>query len=320
MVPYAAGAEDEQTRRARRLEALGAVRLLPAECGDGARLAREMELLLHWQPAPLAIDLNGAENTTCLIHDLLRQSRESVVRARRASARRCSPAGEFFVRNDDVGRADEQLFTVLDIFADVDLPIDLAVIPRALTPRLAERLLRRSQRIGFHQHGFAHVNHEPEGRKCEFGPARPVADQRSDIACGRERLKLLFGPRLQPMFTPPWNRCTPQNGECLRDLGFAVLSRDTTAGQLNLPGLLELPITFDWFASRKGIPLSRAQRAELLAQQIATSSTVGLMLHHAQMDATDLTYLRELLQLLAAHPQARVTSMARASRCACSTT
>jgi predicted glycosyltransferase len=71
VVPYAEGAEDEQTRRARRLEALGAVRVLPADRLDGPTLAREVRALLEFQPAPLAIDLDGARNTTRLLEDLL---------------------------------------------------------------------------------------------------------------------------------------------------------------------------------------------------------------------------------------------------------
>jgi predicted deacetylase len=215
----------------------------------------------------------------------------------------------FFVRDDDVGWADERLFTVLDIFSDLDLPIDLAVIPRALTPPLAERLLGRRQRIDFHQHGYAHMNHEPVGRKCEFGAARGVAEQRADIAHGRECLQALFGARLQPIFTPPWNRCTRQTGECLRELGFVVLSRDASASALDVAGLVEVPITFDWFAKRKGAALSLAERGALLTGQIATSSRVGIMLHHAQMAAEDLTCLRELLEVLANHRRARVSSM-----------
>jgi predicted glycosyltransferase len=71
VVPYVAGSEDEQTRRARRLEALGAVRVLAAEYLDGPTLAREMRLLLDFTPAPLAINLDGAANTVCLVDDLL---------------------------------------------------------------------------------------------------------------------------------------------------------------------------------------------------------------------------------------------------------
>jgi Polysaccharide deacetylase len=217
----------------------------------------------------------------------------------------------FFIRDDDVGWADEQLFALLDLFAEVDLPIDLAVIPRALTPRLARHLQHRRQHIDVHQHGYAHVNYEPEGRKCEFGPGRSRARQRMDIARGQQRLRALLGPSVRPIFTPPWNRCTPDTAACLFELCFVALSRDISAGRVAVAGLTELPVGFDWFAKRKGSPLSRDERGDLLAQQIRTATPVGIMLHHAPMDADDLAVLRELLVMLADHRIARVSSMWR---------
>lgn len=71
VVPFATGLEDEQMRRARRLEQLGAIRVLPADRLDGETLAAEMRALLRFQPSPVAIDLDGARNTTRLVEDLL---------------------------------------------------------------------------------------------------------------------------------------------------------------------------------------------------------------------------------------------------------
>ena len=73
VVPYAEGTEDEQTRRARHLEALGALRVLPADQLDGPSLVREVRALLEFQPAPLSVDLDGARHTTGLLEDLLRR-------------------------------------------------------------------------------------------------------------------------------------------------------------------------------------------------------------------------------------------------------
>ncbi|HTD78597.1 MAG TPA: hypothetical protein VK898_13250, partial [Chloroflexota bacterium] len=108
-----------------------------------------------------------------------------------------------------------------------------------------------------------------------------------------------------------WNRCTTDTAACLVDLGFTALSRDTSAGRFGLAGLAELPVSFDWFAKRKGSPLSRHERGDLLAQQIRVATPVGIMLHHAPMDGDDLAALRDLLVLLADRRQARVSSMWR---------
>jgi hypothetical protein len=116
---------------------------------------------------------------------------------------------------------------------------------------------------------------------------------------------------VRPIFTPPWNRCTPDTAACLVELGFVALSRDVSAGRVAIAGLAELPVSFDWFAKRKGSPLSRDERGDLLAQQIRATTPVGIMLHHAPMDADDLAALRDLLVVVANHRNARVSSMWR---------
>ena len=61
VVPYATPKEDEQTRRARRLEELGLVRV--AEHVDAQ--------LLDFEPAPATLDLGGAATTRDLLCDLI---------------------------------------------------------------------------------------------------------------------------------------------------------------------------------------------------------------------------------------------------------
>jgi predicted glycosyltransferase len=63
LVPYATPQEDEQTRRARRLERLGAVRVLAPETLTPAALAGAIRGLRTFCPPPAAIDLDGAWRT-----------------------------------------------------------------------------------------------------------------------------------------------------------------------------------------------------------------------------------------------------------------
>jgi hypothetical protein len=219
----------------------------------------------------------------------------------------------FFFRDDDAGWRDDRLMELLDVFAARAVPIDLAAIPVDTTPELAAALLDRAERtqpLGLHQHGYAHLSHETEGRKCEFGPARSFAAQLADIGAGRRRLPELLGPALEPVFTPPWNRCTEATGACLVELGVAVLSRDRTAVPLDIDGLRELPVQVDWFAKRKGVALGRDAVGEQLAARAAEPAPLGVMLHHAEMDTEDLTAMSELLDLICAHERARCLSMA----------
>ena len=219
----------------------------------------------------------------------------------------------FFFRDDDAGWDDARLFALLDLFAQRTVPIDLAAIPLDVTRQLAAALLARAERtqpLAFHQHGYAHVNHETEGRRCEFGPARAAAAQLEDIGAGRRRLAELFGPALQPIFTPPWNRCTAATGACLVELGIPVLPRDRTAEPLELDGLRELPVQVDWFAKRKGRPLGRAAVGEQLGARAGEPGPLGVMLHHVEMDTEDMTAMAEVLDLVSAHERARCLSMA----------
>jgi hypothetical protein len=211
----------------------------------------------------------------------------------------------FFFRDDDAGWADDHLELLLGVFEQHRTPLDVAAIPTAVSDRTVALLTSRQESgrndVEVHQHGFAHVDHETVGRKCEFGRARAAGEQAEDVARGRALLTGLFGDLL-PVFTPPWNRCAPWTGTVLRDLGFEVLSRDVSAGTLDVPGLVELPVTVDWFAKRHKVPVGRDGRGLLLAEAARGPGPVGLMLHHEVMDEADRADLAELLALLAAHP------------------
>ena len=67
VVPFGDGSEDEQSKRARRLEALGLVRVLPVSELRPARLAEEMKHLLAFRPAASTIDVDGAASTARLL-------------------------------------------------------------------------------------------------------------------------------------------------------------------------------------------------------------------------------------------------------------
>jgi hypothetical protein len=144
-----------------------------------------------------------------------------------------------------------------------------------------------------HQHGYAHTNHQVEGRKCEFGPARGRAAQQADIAAGQERLRALLGDRVDPFFTPPWNRCTRDTGEALVELGFTLLSREHRAEPLGV--LPELPVHLD--VAR----LSPEELDERFAGHVRAGGPVGVMFHHGVMEPDDMARAGELLALLAAH-------------------
>ncbi len=210
----------------------------------------------------------------------------------------------FFFRDDDAGWEDARLFELLDVFADYNVPIDLAVIPKSISRQTAaslrQRLEESPESISAHQHGYAHVNHEQTGRKCEFGDSRSREDQHADIAAGKTLLNDLLGPT-ESIFTPPWNRCTASTTACLEQEGFTLLSRDITATQINTPGLSELPVSIDWFGHRKNVRLTPNEIGESLSKAVSSQAPVGVMLHHALVDEDERQRISELLELLSSH-------------------
>jgi predicted glycosyltransferase len=68
VVPYAEGSEDEQTRRTARLAELGVLRMLPsAALTDRERMLAELVDAAGSTPAPVTLDLTGAETTARML-------------------------------------------------------------------------------------------------------------------------------------------------------------------------------------------------------------------------------------------------------------
>lgn len=222
---------------------------------------------------------------------------------------------DFFFRDDDVGWANDELRALLACFRRHSVPLDLAAIPTALTPAFADEISAAHDEapalLGIHQHGFSHTNHEVLGRKCEFGVSRTQAAQLWDIQLGKMKLDAMFGFAFDPIFTPPWNRCTETTGQCLSQLGFGVLSREATAPSLRVSSLKELPISVDWFAKKNGERLSFQSLATLMANTVKRKQPVGIMLHHEVMNADERERLDYLLMLLSTHRQAQCKLMSQ---------
>jgi peptidoglycan/xylan/chitin deacetylase (PgdA/CDA1 family) len=210
-----------------------------------------------------------------------------------------------FFRDDDAGWSNDRLYRLLDEFARAQLPVDLAVIPEAIDQALAQGLLTRWQQdrsvIGLHQHGYNHSNHEPVGRKCEFGSSRDKDQQQADIAKGQQTIRSAFGQAFDPIFTPPWNRCTQETVECLEALGFRLLSRDETAPPLESTVLKQVCVNIDWNLMMRVSPNPLALLGQAIAQALENNALTGIMLHHADMGGESLKALAQLLAVFADH-------------------
>jgi predicted HAD superfamily phosphohydrolase YqeG len=117
----------------------------------------------------------------------------------------------------------------------------------------------------------------------------------------------LFGEHLDPIFTPPWNRCTEITGQVLREHGIAMLSRNLTAGLLNIHQLAECLIHIDWLAKAKGRRIPCSDVSSVIARRVADASTpIGIMFTTPRWRRR-LRGLRGARRTVTSHPKARVT-------------
>ncbi|HMD11243.1 MAG TPA: glycosyltransferase, partial [Marmoricola sp.] len=79
VVPYGEGREDEQAERARRLERLGAVRVVDPDRLSADTFADAVRDALGWTPLAVPLDLDGRTRTPELLRSLLRARNVEVV-------------------------------------------------------------------------------------------------------------------------------------------------------------------------------------------------------------------------------------------------
>ncbi|MEW6218312.1 MAG: polysaccharide deacetylase [Thermodesulfobacteriota bacterium] len=227
--------------------------------------------------------------------------------ARRPAA---APVAVFF-RADDIGVPGRNLARLLATFAGHHVPLALAVVPAWLTSRRWQEIRALVAGVDpdlwcWHQHGWRHRNHQPAGRKEEFGAARPEAKLRADLAKGRQRLAGILGEAFFPAFTPPWNRMSETALALLPGLGLPVLSRWQGALPPAQPGVTELPVRVDLHTRRQSEPAAAAAiLLEELAQGLA-ADRCGIMIHHQRMNQAAFVFLDALLAGLARLPGVRL--------------
>jgi hypothetical protein len=215
-----------------------------------------------------------------------------------------------FFRDDDIDEDEDSLVRLLDLFLAHGVPLNLAIIPGLLSDTTVRRLHTRElwipESLGLIQHGWKHINHEQEGRKCEFGISRSLADKFNDIARGKSQLEEAFGPRFYPAFTPPWNRCTQDTFGVLDELGFVVLSKDQGHAPVQNHDFREISVTLDLYRWKGGATLEPPDVVvKALISQLWERDTIGILLHHKVMDVTALSFLDQLLDELALCPIVR---------------
>lgn len=210
--------------------------------------------------------------------------------------------GYLFFRADDVGVPGKRFARLMDLFAQFRVPLCLAVVPAWLTGPRWQRLKQLGQGAPslwcWHQHGWRHLNHEAEGKKQEFGQARPPSRAREDLIRGRRRLEKLMGDDFYPVFTPPWNRCDGNTLTLLKDLGFRAVSRSHGSLPPAPMGLPDLAVSVDLHTRKEVDPAEGWHHLfEELGQGISRG-LCGIMIHHQRMNDAAFFFLELLFQTL----------------------
>lgn len=204
-----------------------------------------------------------------------------------------------FFRADDVAIPDTNILRLMRLFQTYRIPLALAVIPAWMTPdrwTAFQEMDRNSPDLWmWHTHGWRHVNHEPDGKKQEFGPSRMTDMLTSDLENGLKRLARILSDRLTRVFTPPWNRCDDRTMSHLKRLGYVAISRYRNSLPTVPPGIVDIPVNVDLHTRREPIPLDGWHALGLELLQGLVSGQCGVMIHHTRMDDAAFVFLDRLL-------------------------
>lgn len=222
------------------------------------------------------------------------------------AAEKTSRPVRIFFRADDIGRIDNNFIQMMQLFADFDIPLCLALVPKWLSADNWRQI--RSQAIKkdlfcWHQHGFNHINHEAIGKKCEFGENRSTRAIRKDILAGRIKLEQLLADSFVPVFTPPWNRCSTAAMQILQELDFLALSRSTNVQPPPPAGLVDLAINIDLHTRKETDPKQAMDNLMAECETALKSGCMGFMLHHQRMNATTFLFLEHLFKAINSGPR-----------------
>jgi len=223
---------------------------------------------------------------------------------------------DFWWRDDDAVDVTPDLEALLA--AADGTPINIAVIPGLVRESLVP-VLAACKNVSVSQHGYAHVNHAPEGeKKAEFRGGRDRSRLEADIFGGRDHLKGLFGRQFVSVFVPPWNRVDDLAADVLEQAGFALLSTfNARSGDEAGPKRLNTHMDIvDWRGHRgfagDDLVLGQAVR-HLQARRTGAADLLeptGLLSHHLVHDRGCWNFLNEFNLFIQDHPAARWVDIA----------
>jgi hypothetical protein len=222
------------------------------------------------------------------------------------------PTAVFF-RADDIAVPGRQFQRLMEIFTRNEVPLSLAVVPAWLTPPRWQALsgmgASRPDLWCWHQHGWRHRNHEPLGKKQEFGPFRSADALRTDLDRGRRRLNAIMGAAFSPLFTPPWNRCSEITLALLQEMGYDAVSRSRSSQPPAPSGLPDHAVDVDLHTDRASSAANGWQRLISQLEKRLRQPRCGIMIHHQRMNDAAFCFLDTLLSILRQQARWHMTDM-----------
>ncbi|MCK5070043.1 MAG: polysaccharide deacetylase family protein [Desulfocapsa sp.] len=244
--------------------------------------------------------------TSALYKKLPHNTKQQLTHAFEKGLSNGTGTANIFFRADDIGAPGKQFDQLIELFQKNGLPLCLAVVPTWLTPTRFTTLQsltgEKSLQWCWHQHGWLHRNHETEGKKQEFGPARPASSQILDLKRGRDRLRSLMGNNFAPFFTPPWNRCSIDSLNGLESLGFKAVSRSKNAKPVSSSILPDLQINIDLHTRKETDPETSLNNLLKEIEQGLATGTGGVMIHHQLMNREAFQFLNLFFETILSFP------------------
>ena len=207
-------------------------------------------------------------------------------------------------RDDDAQRETPELARLVGLSEALSVPLHLAVIPEGAEAGLAQAV---GPLVVPMVHGWAHLNHAPEGaKKAEFG--HPRTEAAAEMGLGLARLKALFPTDTIAFFVPPWNRIDATLIPALSAAGYAGLSTYTPRETAYpVPGLVQINTHFDPIFWRGGgglvppeqlisglVTLLRDRRAG----RTDATEPLGILTHHLVHDEPIWAFTKAVLSEL----------------------
>lgn len=210
-----------------------------------------------------------------------------------------------FFRADDIGIPSVRFQQLIKCFKRYSLPLCLATVPAWTTKKrlsaLQQETGRKNETISqwyWHQHGHVHRNFETSGKNQEFGEARSKQKIQASLEKGRTRLEQLLGNSFNPLFTPPWNRCSEDTLQALVELQFQGVSRSKGAKPQAPDQLPDFQVNVDLHTRKESDPHLAANNLLAELEQSLASGLCGIMIHHQRMNGAALDLLDLLLSLI----------------------